>query len=436
MKNYFYKLLMASMALVLVFTACEDEEEKQPEVKAQFEVSSNAVSINETISFTNYSLNSTSHLWSFGDGNTSTDENPDYAYTEGDKYTVKLVVESEGVKDSVEKEIIVSEFAYLVNYGGYSGEKTTISLYDKITDEITNGYYTTINATNMISNAQYAYNYNGKVFFMGNNVDQVYYVDETSFKQTKNGITDGIIKPRYCVGDGDYLYVSCWGGNIWSDESLSYIAKIDLNTDEVVSKIALPGGPEGLAVANGKLYAALNYDNKIAVIDLSSEIISYIDAPAVSSYFLKDANENLYVTFVSTYSDPSTQDGLGYINTITDELTTYQKSGITSSYVNILEPNNDFSKLYLVTSAYDANWNLTGAVAVFDVATKTFETNNFVEDVAGLNGVSVNSITGNVYCFVSPSSSQAGKVLVYQEDGTFVKELGAGIAPSMMFSVK
>ena len=435
MKKYFYQLLLVSMAFVLVFSSCEDDDEK-PVVKAQFEASSLAASIDEMISFTNYSEGGTTYDWSFGDGTSSTEESPEHSYSEGGKYAVKLVIEYKGVKDSVEKVITVSEFAYVVNYGGYTGEKTTISLYDKVTDEITNGFFTNVNGAHMISNAQYTYQYKDKIYFMGNNLDQVYYVNATNFKQTKNGITEGIIKPRYCVGYGDYLYVSCWGGDIWQDESLSYIAKIDLNTETVVEKITLHGGPEGLAIVNDKLYATLNYDTKIAVIELSNHQISYIDAPAVSSYFLKDPNNNLYVSFVSTYSDNTDKDGLGLINTATDELTSYNLSGVSSSYVNIMSFNSDSTKIYVTTSSFDENWNISGAISVFDVASKTFESNNFIEGVTGINGLYVNTKNDNVYCFISPSTTQTGKVVAYDKDGTLIKESGAGIAPSMMFEIK
>lgn len=435
MKRNFLSLVLVLIALAIGFTSCE-KDDAPPTVKAQFEASSLAVAINETISFTNYSIGATSYEWNFGNGETSTEENPKHVYTSGGVYEVKLYAENAGVKDSIKKVVTVSEFSYIVNYGGYSGEKSTISLYDKVNDEITNGYYTLSNGTHMISNAQYAYNYMNKVFFMGNNLDQIYHVDANSFKQTSNGITEGVIKPRNCVGVDGILYVSCWGGTVWNDNSLSYIAKVDVATDAVIGKIALPGGPEGIAYANGKIYAALNYDKKIAVIDVATEAISYIETGASTSYFVKDNEDNLYVSIVSTYSNPTDQDGLGYINTSTDEFTRYPFAGVSSAYVNIMAANNDLSKIYLMTSAYDANWNLTGALAVFDTASKTFESNNFVEGILGINGVSVNSLSGNINVFVSPSSSQAGSVRVYKNDGTFVKELASGIAPMMMFDIK
>lgn len=323
---------------------------------------------------------------------------------------------------------------YVVNYGGYEGDKSSISVYDKESDILTNDHYETVNTVSMISNVQYAYNYDGNVYMMGNNADQVFWVDSKSWKQTANAIEDDIIKPRYCVADGNYLYVSCWGGDIWTDITLSYIAKVDLDTKKVVKKIALEGGPEGLAIVNGKLYAALNYKKSIAVIDLDTEDISYINTQAVSSYLLKDNKNNLYASQVSSFSSPSTETGLAYINTRTDEYELYKLEGISSSYANIISANNDFSKLYVMTSAYDANYNKSGAIAIFDTEAKNFAASNLVEGVSGINGVGF--YDNKVCVFISPSTTANGKFVTYDTEGTLVKEYETGIAPYMLLEIK
>ena len=324
--------------------------------------------------------------------------------------------------------------SYVVNYGSFSGDKSSISVYDNDNDLLTNSHYETVNNVSMVSNVQYAYNYDGNIYMMGNNTDQIFWVDEVTFKQTQNGITADIIKPRYCVADGNYLYVSCWGGDIWTDITLSYIAKVNIDTKKVEKKIALEGGPEGLAIVKGKLYAALNYKKSIAVMDLDTEVFSYIETQAVSSYFVKDNNDNLYASQVSSYSSPSTETGLAYINTTTDEYELYKLDGISTSYVNIMSANDDFSKLYVMTSAYDTNWNLSGAIAVFDTATKSFEAKNVVEGVSGLNGVGFND--DKVFSFVSPSTTANGKLVTYTTDGTLIKEYETGISPLMLLEVK
>lgn len=331
-------------------------------------------------------------------------------------------------------EELQSTVSYIINYGSYSGDKSTISAFDTETDVVTNSYYKSVNGVDMISNVQYAYNFDNKIYFMGNNADQIFWVDSETFQQNENAITTDIVKPRYCIGNGNYLYVSCWGGNVWADETLSYIAKVNLTTKAVETKIALHGGPEGLAIVNNKLYAALNYKDSVAVINLSDNAISYIKTPAVSSYFLKDDADNLYVSLVSTYSKPSSVTGLGYINTSTNQLEkTYQLDGVSTSYVNIMSANSDFSKIYVMTSAYDANWNISGAIAVFDVASKSYANNRFIEGVTGMNGLAFND--EKVICFVSESVTGNGLAKTYTADGTFVKEYETGISPFMLLTV-
>lgn len=324
-----------------------------------------------------------------------------------------------------------STVSYIINYGSFSGDKSTISAFDKETDLVTNEYYKSVNGVDIVSNVQHATNFNDKIYLMGNNSDQVFWVDNETFEQTENAITEDIVKPRYSVGNGDYLYVSCWGGNIWEDNTLSYIAKVNVTTNTVEEKIILHGGPEGLAIVNNKLYAALNYKDSVAVIDLSNDAISYIETPATSSYFLKDNGNNLYISFVSY--DPTVETGLGYINTSTDVLeATYELTGISASYVNIMAANTDFSKIYIVTDG--ANWGDPGALVTFDVVSKSFESNKFLESVQGLNGVAFDD--GKVISFISESVTGNGLAKTYSEDGAFVKEYETGIAPFMLLSVE
>lgn len=337
-------------------------------------------------------------------------------------------------KDDVAEDATEPTVAYIINYGSYSGDKSTVTSYNSEADVVFTDFYKSANGVDMVSNVQYAYSFGGKIYFMGNNTDQIFWVDGVTFKQTENGITTDIVKPRASAGNGNYLYVSCWGGDIWKDETLSYIAKVNLSTKKVEKKIALPGGPEGVIIANNKLYAALNYKDSVAVINLSNDAVSYIATPAVTSYFVKDKSNNLYVSLVSTYSDYSDKAGLGYINTSTDKLTaTYDLEGVSSSYVNLMAPNSDFTSLYVMTSAYDANWNLSGAVAVFDVASKSFKSQKLVEGVSGLNGVAY--YNNKVFCFVAESTTSNGVAKAYKEDGTFIKDYATGISPYMLLTV-
>ncbi|MEZ5104136.1 MAG: hypothetical protein R2757_06555 [Draconibacterium sp.] len=334
--------------------------------------------------------------------------------------------------DDPDPVVVEPSESYIINYGGYTGDKSTITAYNKETGAVTNNYYAGVNGVSMISNAQHAVSYNGNIYFMGNSADQIFWVDAETFEQTENAITIDIVKPRFGVANGNYLYVSCWGGEIWNDESVSYIAKINITSKEV-EKIALPGGAEGLEVVNNKLYAALNYKDSVAVIDLSTEEIEYIETPAVCSYFLKDKDDNLYVTLLNTYSDPSTETGLGYINTSNNTLdAVYDLSGVSSSYINVMTANDDFSKIYVVTEG--ANWGDPGALAVFDVASKTFDENKFLDSVAGINGVAY--YNDRVMVFIGETVTGNGEAQLYLPDGTEESSFETGISPFMLLTVE
>jgi hypothetical protein len=320
---------------------------------------------------------------------------------------------------------------YVINYGNFGSGGSSISKFDYETSEMINFYYKTQNGgSELLSNIQYAYSYNDSVYLIGNAADQAITVNPL-FKQSRNGLTGELGNPRFCIADGDYLYISCWGANPdYAEMPDGYIAKYNLNSHIVEETIDLPGGPEGLAIAKGKLYAALNYNKKIAVINLSTSAISYIETPAVTSYFLKDAGENLYVTMISTWTHFSDETGLGYINTATDQLAaTYPLENVSSSYGSMMKASADLSKIYVVTSAYDARWNLTGAVAEFNVANKSFGPEPFIQGISGLSGISVNPKNNNLYVFTAESTTGAGKMAVYSSSGSLMNDYNVGAFP-------
>jgi len=331
------------------------------------------------------------------------------------------------------------EGCYVVNYGSYGKGGATISMYDYKTDKMSNSFYQSQNNGNeLLSNIQFAYYYEDSVFLIGNSTDQLITVNPF-IEQSLNGVTTDIANPRFCVADGDFLYISCLGENPdWIIMPDTYIAKYNIVTRKVEKKIMVPGGPEGLEIANGKLYVALNYKNRIAVIDLNSEVVSEIVVPAVSSYSVKDTDGNLYFTQLSTYNNSSTETGIGFINTSTDILeATYSLENVSTSYGSMIQANSDFSKIYVITSAYDASWNLTGAVSQFNVATKSFESENPISNISGISGMAVNTNSNNdIYVFSAQSTTGAGMMKIYSATGDFEKEYSVGAFPVGAFFLK
>lgn len=176
---------------------------------------------------------------------------------------------------------------------------------------------------------------------------------------------------------------------------------------------------------------ALNFKKQIAVIDLSTEAITYIEAPAVSSYFLKDNSGNLYVSLISSYSTPATKTGLGYINTTTNQLSVYELENVSTEYASIMSFNKDKSKIYIAAASYDENWVIVGGIQTFNISSKTFDATSLISGISGLKGLSVNPVDGNIYVFVSPSTTINGEMEIYSETGTPLAKKAVGASPTM-----
>ncbi len=322
--------------------------------------------------------------------------------------------------------------AYIINYGSYGSADGSVSAYYESGDSIVNNVFENVNSNALGGNIQYASIFSDDIYFMSNSTDEVAYVDATTLDRTNNGISESITKPRFCVANDTCLFVSCWGGDVWNDFSISYIAVIDIETKSLIKTISVEGGPEGLALANDKLYCALNYEAKITVIDLKDDYSqSSIDLPAVSSYILKDSNDNLYVTLISSYYATVTKTGIGYINTSTDVLeASYELNNVSTNYSSILSANSDLSTIYILAGSYDANYNYTGAIYTFNTESNEFNSTPILSDISGLNGVCVNPDNDYLYVLISESTTAAGKLKIYDTDMNLVSTKTTGIAPA------
>ncbi len=68
-----------------------------------------------TVTFTNASKEADTYAWEFGDGQTSTEENPVHTYAEGGTYTVKLTAKNAGGENTTTEEISLEKKLIVVD---------------------------------------------------------------------------------------------------------------------------------------------------------------------------------------------------------------------------------------------------------------------------------------------------------------------------------
>lgn len=106
--------LVLSFTIALV-TSCGDKESPLPDIRVAFSFSPENPEAGEEVTFTNASTGGTEFVWDFGDGGTSTDQNPAYTYEASGTYTIKLVVD--GYEElAATKDIVVGDPVPVISY--------------------------------------------------------------------------------------------------------------------------------------------------------------------------------------------------------------------------------------------------------------------------------------------------------------------------------
>lgn len=82
-------ILLFGLLPVFLFTACSDDDDPIEDPIATFQYEISEENFLEVI-FMNFSSNATTYSWNFGDGNSSTEENPTHVYEEVGDYDVTL----------------------------------------------------------------------------------------------------------------------------------------------------------------------------------------------------------------------------------------------------------------------------------------------------------------------------------------------------------
>lgn len=235
--------------------------------------------------------------------------------------------------------------------------------------------------------------------------------------------TNGDVRqPRYITFYKNKAYVCSFDGTV---------ARIDTSSLIIEAVTTCGRNPDGIAVANGKLYVSNsggldipNYDKTVSVIDLNtfSEIKKI--TVGLNPYKMEaDSQGDVYV--VSRGNNGNIKASWCRIDSKTDEIAeTFSNLPVVNFIIR-----NDTAYLYNYDFTTDNYW-----VKTFDCKTEQIISDNFISDATILErpfGIYVHPTNGNVYLTDALTYTVKGNLLCFDKNGKLKYKIeGVGLNPN------
>lgn len=311
---------------------------------------------------------------------------------------------------------------FILNEGGAGSNNSTLSFLSE-SRELENDVYATANPGMSLGDTAQGIGFNADKIYIAVNISHQVIVANRSNLHHIATISEGIENPRYIAFYDNKGYVTCWGDP--TDPATSYVAVINLETNEVESTIHLSEGPEKIIEHDGKLYVAhkggYNQGNAVSIIDPETaqvEEITVGDVPNSMQIF----EDELYVLCSGnpSWSSNPTNGSLYKINLTThaSELIFPFPTGASPSGLSL---DNGYFYFADGASIYRMMPNAT-----------SIPTETFIETpITGFGGAyGFNVIDGVIYVGDAGDFVSNGKTYTYDDEGNLLQTYDVGISPN------
>lgn len=318
------------------------------------------------------------------------------------------------VPDETAPESVVSG-VYILNQGLWNMNNSTLSFYDFSTKHLTVDYFTAANGRGLGDTGNDLQLYGSKLYCVVNTSENILVINPSDCKVIQTVPLIGKSPRRICFYENK-AYVSCFDGTV---------VRIDTGSLQVEASVNVGPNPEGVGVANGKLYVAIsggynapNYSKTVAVVTLNDFICSkQIEVVCNPMQIYVVNQQDVYVVSSGNYNGvPSC---LQRINSIADEV-------VKTFDFPVQKMAFDGNLAYF----YDAD---NAQVKVFDLQSETVVNESFISDgtaFSNLFEIAVNPNTHDVYISDAHQYTVNGDVFCFGIDGKKKFSFEAGLNPS------
>jgi len=316
-----------------------------------------------------------------------------------------------------------SKGIFVVNEGPFGGTGT-ISWHNPETGETQDSLFEKANNGAVLGQfVQSLTFYGNKAYIVVNGANRVVVVDAKTFSFV--GTIGGLEQPRFFLPlDNNTAYISQWG----NDGLTGSVAKVDLNTLEVLTTIPTGHGPEKMVRMGDKVYVAnsggYGKDSTLTEILISSDSPQILALPAgINPATLVFSNQKLYYLCKGFYLDADPKGYLDYVN---------GGLGIaTPASSDDLLVDENTGEMYFLggKTIYKANAGAQGTEL------SAWLPPNF-SDLETPYGLAFDKEQKLLYCADAKDYSSAGKVYVFKTDGTQMGAFRTGLLPGEIIIVK
>lgn len=299
---------------------------------------------------------------------------------------------------------------FILSEGLIHMNNSTLSFFNRETGEMQYDLFGTVNKRGLGDTANDMGLYGGKLYVVVNVSSQLEVIDIRSGESVRripmlNDKGQGR-QPRSVVFHEGKAYVSAFDGTV---------TRIDTLSLEIEAEVQCGYNPDGLCVANGKLYVTNsgglnfpNYDNTVSVIDLTSFTeIKKIEVGLNPTRIAANSRGDVYLISNGNYGSVSAS--LQKINSVTDKLTSVFES---------IQPLNfcmQSDTAYIIHQVADET-----TIMRFDCIADTIINERFISDGTALvtpYGIDVDARTGDVFITDVHSYTIWGDVLCFDSKG-------------------
>ncbi|HEX7366465.1 MAG TPA: DUF5074 domain-containing protein [Pelobium sp.] len=311
---------------------------------------------------------------------------------------------------------------YILNEGGFQSNNASLSYYNLENGSVVNGFFAQKNGRGLGDTGNDVQIYGSKMYIVVNASNTVEVVDAKTVKSIKQiSFVDAEKKigrqPRYIIFNKNKAFVSSFDGTV---------AVIDTATLTIEKYIKVGRNPDGMTIANNKIYVANSgglgyqdgsgYDKTVSVIDLNTLTeLKKIDVVINPGGVTATPDGRIYVKSTGNYGD------------VKPSLT------IIDSKTDVVKSIKEFSGSGMTVVGDKAYFLKAKGVMEYDLKTDAITKENVITDGTIIKipyGLNYDKVNQQFFVCDAQSYSSTGVVLCFSKEGKLLYKVDAGVLPN------